>query len=321
MTEPRCTWDAERGWLTPEDSPCGKSHCELRGCASHVARHEDQYTCGDCINRTRKTIRRIAVRYAELPEQVAHVGINSEAMNLLGPAASAEQFAAGVRWSDRMRGWCDWPKNIAGDEQHPLIVLGQWDHMVRETYGHASDLFTTISRSVDYLTGDVLDRFANTREFEDFTRDVYDCLHHLEDVLVDSRKPEKGAPCPMCEKPAPKLMRRLAEHPWKFGEGEVCERPGCQVCAGNHDTWHCPANGEHFWTDVEYRLRVGGDYLAHATALTASQMHEVHGIKPGSLRGWASLGKVAKRGKDAAGLTLYDVAQAKAQVEGERMGA
>lgn len=312
MTKPpTCRYDVERGWLTPEHlrdcnehdcrgcRPCGEDHCDLLGrCAEHIEHDAGIYTCPRCIGRVKRVVHQIVERYSELPEEIETKGVDSEALNLHGPAASAEQLAARRRW-EADRGWCDFPRTLAADDpHHPYAVLGRWDMAIRESYGPETDLFVTVSRAADYLTGPVMERFAHTQEFEDFARDVARCLTHLETVLSDSREPEKGAPCPTCREvrddhKGPRLRKRY----------------GADV-TGKDDTWHCPDVPAHWWADVEYRTRVDGDYLNHAQALTASQMHEAHGIKPGTLRQWANRGTVAKRGRNDQGQQLYDVAQA-----------
>lgn len=310
---PSCTYDAERGWCSPEHlrdcsdgscrgcRTCGEDHCELNGrCAEHVEHDAGIYTCPRCIGKVKREVRQIVERYAELPEEIEVKGVDSEALNLHGPAASAEQLAARRRW-EADRGWCDFPRTLAADDpHHPYAVLGRWDMAIRESYGPATDLFVTVSRAADYLTGPVVARFAHTQEFEDFARDVSRCLTHLETVLSDSREPEKGAPCPTCR-----------EEGVAYGAPRLRKRYGADV-RGRDDTWHCPRDPAHWWSHVDYRSRVDGDYLEHAQALTAAQMHAAHGIKPGTLRQWALRGIVKRVGRNEQGQQLYDVAQARA---------
>jgi hypothetical protein len=340
---PRCTWTSD-GWTTPEHlagcdtvcagcRPCPKSHCELNGCSNHVEHGAGIFTCPSCIGKTRRTIRAILTRYAELPAEYAYSDIDDEPLNLHGPAADTGQWAERRKRLERAyaeRGWCDYPKHAGmadDDPHHPLAVLGRWDIAIRESYGHASDLFVTIGRAVDYLTGPVLDTFAHTREFEELAKETRTCLAHLEDVLALSQRPERGAPCPTCAvagvEKVGRLEKRLAEHPPGWMDGlKVCDVENCPTCAGDRDTWHCPTNPEHRWTNKDYRDRVDGDYLLHATALTATQMHDALGVKPGTLRQWALRGLVKKRGLNLSGQMTYDVAQARAlKDDDERMKA
>lgn len=302
---PKCHYGAERGWLTPEHlrdcddrecrgcKPCPDDHCAMGGrCPNHVRHAAGLVTCPGCISKARRTIRRIVEHYTlGMRLEAIAAGVDSEAFNLIGPAASPEQLDG----RDQVRGWCDYPPSA--DPHHPYAVLGRWDLALREDYGPQTDLFITVTSAADYLDS-LLDRgFPHEREFEEFVRDLNRCLHHLDDVAHDSREPEKGAPCKSCREAGdtdpPKLRKRYAEG----------DDPG-------KDTWHCPSDPAHWWDDESYRKWVDSNYVQHATELTASQMHAQYGIKPGSLRGWASLGKVRKRGKSADGLTQYDVADA-----------
>lgn len=340
MSEPTCTHTAE-GWATREHTrkcdttdcrgcrPCSEDHCDVRGCAHHVNHQARLYTCPGCIGRARRRVNDILDRYAQLPAQAVVGGVDSEALNLHGPAADPEQYAVRQEWNAELdeaeawrRGWCKFPRDLDDDKHHPLTVLGRWDVYVRDRYGPPTDLFVNLSRAADYLTGPILDTFAHTKEFEDFDTDTRRCLTHLETVLSDSRQPEKGAPCPTCRltrpgKKAPRLEKHLAEHAG-LKRGEVCKlgpkvdhqgRSLCRTCRGDDDTWHCPSNPEHHWTEGDYRARVDGDYVEQATALTADQAAERFGIKASVIRVWGSRGHVKKRGKNRDGITLYDVAQ------------
>ncbi len=294
MTDTKCHWDTDRGWVTAEHladcdqhecagcRPCGLSHCAMRGkCANHVQPIEGIITCPGCIGKVRKVLRDIEDRYDELEVEVEHVGVNSEVINLHGPAAFRVKLAP-------------------HDPHHPLLVLGRWDMMVREDYGHPTELAVTVSRSRDYLDQH-LGVIANDDEqdFELFGREMHDCLTHLENVLSDSRAPEKGAPCPTCRE--------------QDGKGPRLHKVWAHQVADDH--WQCPRDPAHKWGEVDYRARVAGDYLEHADRLTAADMHRQWDIKPGTLRKWAERGDVEKRGRDDEGRMLYDVAQARARAD------
>lgn len=287
----KCHWDSDLGWLSPEHRsgcderdcrgcrPCGATHCAMRGrCATHLGTGE--LTCPGCINHTRKDLLSIEQRMVELPEQAEERGVNSEAVNLHGPANLASPLLP-----------------TPYDAEHPLLVLGRWDMMLREDYDQPTRLTLTVGRARGFLDG-ILVRFANDPEqdFELFSREVAGCLTHLETVLDDSRQPERGAPCPRCrdddpDQRAPRLTKVWAER-------------------AADDKWQCPRIDGHKWGDVDYRNWVDEDYLEHAETLTADNMHRQHHIKPGTLRKWAERDLVAKRGKDGQGRMLYDVAQA-----------
>ena len=119
---------------------------------------------------------------------------------------------------------------------------------------------------------------------------------HLEAVLHDSRTPEKGAPCPECSSDfgsGPPLIKRYVD-----------EDP-----SGASDHWICPECDSR-WSEADYRLRVGANYLASAAALTADQMRDQYRIPPGTLRRWVTEGKVKRRGRDDHGRQMYDVTDA-----------
>lgn len=315
----KCHYDPDRGWLTVEHRsdckatdckgcrPCSKSHCAMRDrCPNHVEQQAGIYTCPSCIGKTRRAVRAIAERYAELPEEFDYENIGSEVVNLHGPAATPEQYAERRRrLMDQydQAGVCEFPKHnlVTADPHHPYAVLGRWDMEVREIFQQPTDLFITVSRAADYLAGDVLDTFAHYREFEDFAADIARCLSHLEDVLALSQRPELGAPCPTCRETS------------ADGKGPRLHKRFGRDITGLDDTWHCPIEPAHWWSHRDYRERVDEDFLQNADRLTAQQMYAAHGIAPGTVRQWANRGLVKRRGLNSFGQMLYDVAQAKAQ--------
>lgn len=295
----RCTYDEARGWLNVEHvrdcddrdcpgcRPCGKTHCGHRGCSRHVD-PTGTATCGVCIGKVRTKLAAIENLYAlDLPEEALHAGIESEAFALTGPAADADQMAAKVQRGITVEGATE-------DDQHPYLVLGKWDLALRETYGPDTGLVVTVSRAREYLAS-VLHHVADDPPtFDQFARDVTACLARLESVAHDSRTPEQGAPCPTCSdqgERGPRLRKRYADH----------DRSGAS------DTWHCPDDPDHWWSDEDYRLRVGAQYVEHSDRLTCGQLADRFGVPRGSVQGWASKGLVKKRGKDAQGRMLYDV--------------
>lgn len=356
--KPRCHWDADRGWCTPEHQrdcadrdctgcrPCAKTHCAMRGsCPSHVKPEAEERTCAACIGKARRNLDKIEQLYAladtdvearhdeigALLEQAAESGVDSEAFNLVGPAADPGQ------WAERRRrlqaaydasGLCAWPRHEAlseDDPQHPYAVLGRWEMALRETYGLHTDLLTSVSRAADFLRRMLGETFPHGDEFEDFDREIHACREHLEAVVQDSHEPEKGAPCPTCSAElgkAPRLRKRYAVHPGLPPGKRCAAREGqCRICTGKDDTWHCPDNAAHWYTQHEYETRVDRDYVRHADQLPARELAERIGVPLSTLRKWAARTwdaqaktwrepRLVSRRRAADGRKLYRVADA-----------
>jgi len=326
VSTPTCTWDGIATWITPAGETCNEDHCALRGrCPHHVRHAAGINTCPSCIRKTRKDIAAILLRYALMAYDAQADGVDSEAMNLLGNAAAPDQYAARRDMLTALyerQGWCEWPRPEAyraDDPHHPYAVLGRWDMALREQgWLGQTDLLVTVAESARALTTALDGGFPHGDEFEDFAREIAACRMHLEAVDHDDRVPEQGRPCPTCaaeneDGKAPRLQKRYAHHPGML-PGTRCEKAGCRTCDGRDDAWHCPDNPGHAWTDGEYRNRVDADYLEHADALTADQMHQRFGVSRGSVSGWATKGEVSKRGKDQRGRQLYSVADVTAKL-------
>jgi hypothetical protein len=89
---------------------------------------------------------------------------------------------------------------------------------------------------------------------------------------------------------------------------------------GASDTWVCPDDPDHWWKEADYRLRVAGDYLAHAEQLTADLIQIQYGIPAGTIRRWANVTRkfvdgeyvespplIRPVGRMPSGARLYDV--------------
>ena len=263
-------------------APCLERHCAVCG-RVHV-----DGTCAECVGRVREDLHTIGELCGALPDEVRHRGINGEAMMLLGPAADPEAWRNQA--TSAMLGRLDDAYlEDCRDEQHPLWVLGTWEQLWREHLDQPTDLPATLERLVDYLD-DQFTHMARQDEppFEDFARDIRQCRGHLEDVLSDGVREERGAPCPKC------------------GEGALVKDHGARI---EDDRWLC-RRCHSWWTEQDYRSKVAATYELHADALPASAIARVYRVPEGSVRAWASgeQPRVRKRGRNEAGLQLYDVA-------------
>jgi hypothetical protein len=304
MTPHRCHWDSERGWLGVEhlrdcdDSacpgcrPCSENHCGINGCESHVDHDAGIWTCPRCIGKTRSDLARIVQLYnAELPEQAEYAGVDSEALNLVGPAMLADDIETLRERTDAARGWCSWPVT---DQRHPYSVLGSIDMALREVYGPRTSLAVSVERAAAYITDLLAGRFPHEDQFEDTAREIRKLRAHMEAVAGNSRKPETGAPCPKCQADtgadeshkAPRLIKRYAQ-----GRDD-------RSLLGENDTWHCPDVPAHWWTNEDYLMTVEAAHrerVREGRWLTAAEIREQYDVKPATLRKWASRDQVKSR--------------------------
>jgi hypothetical protein len=339
-----CRYDDESGdWVTREHvrdchshacegcKPCQKDHCALYGtCPNHVDADAGLHTCPSCIGEVRSLVSEIVELTTLVYLELEHAGVNSEAAVISGPVADPDQLDARrsfVTRRDDYRGWCDFPRLSLfdmDDAHHPAAVFGQWERDLRREYEQAprgdddamwplphtteADMLT---RSATYFDTMMAGRFPHDEPFEAFAKAIRRVRNHLEVVISDSRRPEMGAPCPTCaarledtDHRAPRLVKR-------HDEGDR---------TGASDTWVCPDDPDHWWKEADYRLRVAGDYLAHAEQLTADLIQIQYGIPAGTIRRWANVTRkfvdgeyvespplIRPVGRMPSGARLYDV--------------
>lgn len=278
-------------YLRPDGDPCKRDdygdptrHCTMRRCSNHVGPRE--LTCARCLGRTRSKLRRIPVVASLLPLVAIEGGVNSEAANLSGPAADYATFSArrriAKRWIDEnihqeARDWCKdpdcqerhfkarggdrWHKRgienayadllADDDEQHPYMVLGRWDMMIREDYDHPSDEPVTVTNAAAYLDRQ-LGRIAqdDDQDFGLFASEIRKCLDHLERVLHTAMLKQRGVPCPDCTSEETGVGPRLVREFGHWCEAEDCER--LHYLDESADVWRCPRDRDHWWTAEGY---------------------------------------------------------------------
>lgn len=329
----RCHWDTDLGWLTPEHRadcnqhdcegcrPCPKTHCAMRGrCPNHVNAEAGLITCPGCIGKVRGDLRAIEHLSDHLMLEAIERGVDSEPAVLAGPAADPE--------ASMWRRITQTPKLHTldpADDQHPLTVLGTWDFMLREDYDQPTALTVTVARSAAYIGG-LLDRVAqdDEQDFELLAAELRACRSHLEDVMGDSRTPERGAPCPACrveDKHAPRLVKHWERRTEEYAEGN-------EDRAWTGDRWECPRCKQH-WSEADYRIKVGDDYIDNAETLTIDHMSRRTGVVASTLRRWASRQwnagsgdydppRLPPAGKSHDGRKTYRVADAEGLRDGTR---
>ena len=233
--------------------PCAERwHCTARkSCSWHVAAGE--LTCGRCIAAVRRDLRWVEALASLLLTQAIGDGVDSQAANLAGPAPDPRGASArAIAIRSHLRTWEEFGRITeaqhlrvleylsADDEHHPYAVTTRWQMMLAEDYGHDMPIRLTTSTAVAYLLRN-LHRIANDDE-QDFPlmgQEIRKCRQHLEAVLHNDDRPDRGAPCPDCVaagEGAPRLVREWA--------------PGAMV--DRYDTWRCPRNREHAWSHHAY---------------------------------------------------------------------
>jgi hypothetical protein len=258
------------------------------------------------IGEARDNLAAIIDLYAYLLDQAFYGGHDghleadrpypTDAMTILGPTCNLEawahQTATRVRATITGREWITDDHDHDGD--HPALVLAYWDDMWRNLNQHLPHPTPTISSTAGYLDQNMTGMANEPRAlFAEFAADMHNTRARLEAILYAGERDEKGAPCLHCRA---LLVRRTAP-----------PNPGARDQGGLRDMWDCPRCHRTYGT-AEYWNAVAAAYRANAPALTADDIHTEYGVPTGSIRGWASLGKVRKRGRDLAGRILYDVA-------------
>ena len=274
--------------------PCRERHCTAAGCPGRHLTASERLTCAKCVGYVRDDLALIADLAARpIAREAEHRGVTSEAAMLAGPAAepgpwgrqAAAAAIAGGAVADYLR--------FCGDELHPLWVLGTWDMFWREHLEHPTGSPVTVGAAAAYLASQLTYMAQQVEpDFAQFADEIRTCRSHLENVLRDGERSERGARCPVCDS---------ADLVKEYGETEVEDR---WVCPGKDSAGKdCTVS----YTEGDYRAKVDAVYVEHAPKLNYTDLEATYRVPAGSVRGWAALGKVRRYGKRN-GRQLYDVA-------------
>lgn len=243
---------------------------------------------------------------------------DSEAALLIGPAADPEIWRA----RRRDENYRDHAEDWLGD-QHPTWILGQWDMLVREHLDQPTTLSITVQRAADYLDSHLTD-LARDQEFPftELGEEIRACLRHLEDVVCEGLRSDRGAPCMTCgttlvretvkaepchhDTPARGWLKVLTSYGLPAYWYEVEAGRWCGRCdqGGRTDRWLCPGCRATS-TEAQYRYAVQQLHHEQAPELTDQDCAVRTGVKAGTIRVWATRGHVRRRRVD--GRVLYTV--------------
>lgn len=250
-----CKYDRDtKAYVRADGEPCKTDdygdptkHCTARAsCTQHVGVGE--LTCARCIGRARTDLRQIDTLAALMLPQAISDGVDSEAAMLAGPAANVEAWT----WRKvTARQGGAWHLSLLedDDERHPYSVLTRWQMMLSEDWGHDLPETMTIAGAAAYLDRN-LSRLANDPEqdWPLFAREVRKVHSHMEAVLHNDTRPERGAPCPECRADGHVVrLKRVYGH---WCEDEDCAR--FHHADTTDDRWVCTRNRAHVWTHENY---------------------------------------------------------------------
>lgn len=278
MTDQRCHHSP--------DAPCIDRHCRV--CRTEHVTHDGRgtdHTCATCLAEARENLRTIWTMSARLLGEAIIRGIHSQAAVLAGPSADPETWNRRAILVAKAATYADARTPAAAaydaliednlDEPHPGWVLRDWEHQARRHLDQGTDARSTLTDARDYLDGH-LTRLAHDPAFafDELASALDRCRKHVESVLHDGEQIERGAPCQRCHKP---LERHTQDN------GQL-----------HYECTHC----HDILSENQYRLAVQAEHLAQADRLNADDMAERTGVPASTIRRWANVRRIQRRGED-----------------------
>ncbi len=206
----------------------------------------------------------------------------------------------------------NWPAPVVDDDDEwepPLQTLLFWTEAWRETHGYPLERRPTVTSEARFVRWALDWAWDNEPHFDDFAEDVRKAKSRLEDLLHEGLRSRHGVPCFDCNVDLVRPSRPPRNVRWCEGHEGVCTWPH-RFCAhdrgGLADEWKCPRCDRHYGVE-DYVRAVKHAHLAHADWLTAPDCEQRTGAKAGTIKVWASRGKVPKRLDPETRRVLYHV--------------
>lgn len=259
--------------------PCNHDHCLI--CRREHCDTAHPYTCASCVGTVRDDLELVADMYARLRGEAISRSMSGDHEGTVLGGDAMVMLAMRYREQTGLAADGDHSHESDADPVPPLLTLATWEDCWRDHLGHDAAEVASVEDSARYLDA-MLSHMAQEGElpFDDFARDIRRLRGRLEDVLHDGIRDESGAPCPKCrESDDPNPPALIKKHNRKDTTG-ASDRWTCRRC-------------KSWWSEADYRLRVGTDHIEHAAELTASDMVIRTRVAAGTIRRWAS--KTTKR--------------------------
>jgi hypothetical protein len=242
-----------------------------------------------------------------------------EAMVSLGPVASIEArehtFETAERlWAERVKAGVatsgDRPANEDYDDEAPALqLLLFWSEAWRREHGYELDRRPTVASEAHFLRWCLNWAWENELHWNNFVEDVHDARSNLEAILLAGKRDVRGVQCLSCDATLRRYSRDPREPHFCNGHDGVCGWPH-RYCphdrGGLVDEYRCPSCGR-LYTVEEYVRAVKQMHVAHAEWLTLEECSARTGVKEGTIKVWATRGKVAKRKDQHSGRMTYRV--------------
>jgi len=200
-----------------------------------------------------------------------------------------------------------------GDEP-PLQTLLFWSEQWRAEHGMDFEPgphrpYPTIETEANFIRWCLSWAWENEPHFEDFAEDVRAVVARLEAILAAGKRNLRGVQCFDCgtdlvrQSHDPKEIHRCEGH-----DG-VCFIPHA-ACphdrGGLRDWWKCPGCDRRYSLE-DYARAVSHAHYALADYLTLEDAAARTGVKPGTIKVWATRGRVRKKRDRDTGRMTYCV--------------
>jgi hypothetical protein len=191
----------------------------------------------------------------------------------------------------------------------PLQTLLFWSEAWRAEHGYPLPVRPTVASEANFIRWALGWAWDNEVHWDDFAGDVKRARARLEDLLKEGLRAKRGVPCFDCNVDLIRPSRPPRKIHWCDGNDGVCTWPH-KFCAhdrgGLADEWKCPTCDRRYGVE-DYVRAVQHAHLAFADYLPAAECEQRTGIKVGTIKVWATRGKVPKRLDPDSRRVLYHI--------------
>lgn len=271
----------------------------------------------DAVTKVARDLREIEDLHGSLEDQAVHQANDHEM-----PGGDAMVALAGVANLEAWQHRVDTALRIAyqhGDKlpelddeedyEPPLQTLLFWSEQLRREHDAEYGQRPTVASEASFIRHMLGWMWDNEPHFADFADDIDEAKRRLEDLVAAGKRDQRGVQCFDCQVDLTRKSRDRREYRHCTGHDGVCTIPHARCPhdrGGLADEWRCPSCDRRYDTEAYHRA-VGHAHFAHADYLTLDECAERTSEQPGTIKVWATRGKVRKRKDLVTGRMTYNV--------------
>lgn len=273
----------------------------------------------DAVTKVARNLSEIERLVVDLAEQAIHDANDREipggdALAALAPVASPEAWENVYEAAEGLGRDVSHVADEDDTDEPPLQTLLFWSEAWRREHGMEFEPephrpYPTIASEANFIRWALPWAWDNEPNFDNFAADMRKVVGKLEAILTAGKRNLRGVPCFDCGADLTRQSYDPRDYRDCAGFDGVCHIPH-SICphdrGGLRDEWVCPGC-DRTYSLTDYARAVSHAHYAFAEWLNLEDAAQRTGVKAGTIKVWATRGKVRRERNKHSGRVAYNV--------------